>query len=182
VRRFSRILLNAATAVSLLLFVAAIVRREARTDVGTYAWSRQLAGPPPATLTLEFDLMGVTLEKAEHRDPAPMPSVAWSGRETRIRRLGDVVLGRAPLTPRLDPWTLTGFRSWLFVPYGAVIALAAVLPIARAISLANRRARAAGWRRAGRCPMCGYDVRATPERCPECGTLSPAGAPSGPEE
>jgi hypothetical protein len=28
-------------------------------------------------------------------------------------------------------------------------------------------------RRPGRCPSCGYDLRASPDRCPECGELSP---------
>jgi hypothetical protein len=53
------------------------------------------------------------------------------------------------------------------VPYWAVAGVMLLLPGGRLIAHAARK-RA---RRAGLCPACGYDLRATPERCPECGTI-----------
>jgi hypothetical protein len=83
-------------------------------------------------------------------------------------------------------WTIGGFRHTLdlqiypdqtatilsrrlLIPRWSVIviiALFAVPPVVRARSYWQRR-RAV---REGHCAVCNYDLRASPERCPECGT------------
>jgi hypothetical protein len=46
-------------------------------------------------------------------------------------------------------------------------AAAAMLPAMWVIRNVKRRK----WRQSGFCAACGYDLRATPDRCPECGTI-----------
>jgi hypothetical protein len=65
-------------------------------------------------------------------------------------------------------------------PRWAVIAIAGVLPLAwlglnvpPALSL-PRRLRERRRVRSGRCARCGYDLRGSTDRCPECGTPVPA--------
>ena len=62
------------------------------------------------------------------------------------------------------------FNVWVAAPWWFVMLATAVLP-ARA-SYKWRRGRRA---RRGACANCGYDLYATPERCPECGVVPTKG-------
>jgi len=57
-------------------------------------------------------------------------------------------------------------------PFWSLGAATAAFPLGcTALRLRSRRRRRRR-RTTGLCPTCGYDLRATPERCPECGTAA----------
>jgi hypothetical protein len=69
-------------------------------------------------------------------------------------------------------WNVLGFKQFsgpthtsISLPYWSLALPTAGAPIARAAAIARRRRRI----KAGLCAQCGYDLRATPDRCPECG-------------
>jgi hypothetical protein len=67
-----------------------------------------------------------------------------------------------------------GHRSLsIAIPYWSVLLTSAVLPVYALVRFRRRflAARAARRRALGQCVRCRYDLRATPGRCPECGTV-----------
>jgi hypothetical protein len=76
-----------------------------------------------------------------------------------------------PMSPAARvPFSMLLMRTWLAIAASAVLP---ILSIPWTIAAMRRRRRTAALRR-GVCASCGYDLRATPERCPECGAM-PAG-------
>ena len=61
----------------------------------------------------------------------------------------------------------------LYLPYGYLLAVLVSAPLAYCAWHVRERSRARRFARQCRCTFCGYDLRASPSRCPECGTAVP---------
>ena len=163
-RRLSKLL----TALSLLACVATVVLWA--RSVGTCDVLVRPRGPGDRVcVTSEFGLLVFELEAPTAGAVQP----GWEYFHSPLPRRWPVRRGPLPFEAyrgqvthfvRLPPTPVWG----LAVPHWVVAVLAAVLPVQ---ALVRRRRGALARRRQaeGLCPHCGYDLRATPGRCPECG-------------
>jgi hypothetical protein len=101
--------------------------------------------------------------------PQPNPFADYGSLWNRIG------FGRFSFPPRQERAADGGVYSYTFdslhVPYWAmvVVFLAGGVPSVRWLIRSRRRSQ---WSLHQRCPDCGYDLRATPDCCPECGRES----------
>jgi hypothetical protein len=97
--------------------------------------------------------------------------VYTNGRQFRYRALGFEIASYRPIPHTM--WAsgipFTSVRYWTAgVPHWFAVGVLALPP---ALWL-RRRQRRRHARRAGLCASCGYDLRASPGRCPECGAAA----------
>jgi hypothetical protein len=179
-RRFVRIFFLFAAGVSLLLCVAA---------AGMWVWS--YAAPAWVSRWDGADQLDVVGSRGElqmllvHDVPAGTstrpawmlrPPAGWELRAIAPDDLLGFFSREAPPAPQPVGGFL--FRHWallrgqrqtlVIVPLWLIVTLTGVPPFSAGVSIRRRRAER---RRlsAGHCPRCGYDCRATPGRCSECG-------------
>jgi hypothetical protein len=98
----------------------------------------------------------------ERSEPVPLsglyPADSWIERAGFRVKHSHTYYGATAITNEMFS---LAFPLWVVVAAGAAMPVT-VMMRRRAV---RRRARF------GLCPRCGYDLRATPERCPECGVV-----------
>lgn len=76
---------------------------------------------------------------------------------------------------RRDPTVLYVAYRQVHVPHWMICGALAILPTLTLVRSVRRRVTSRYRAQRGLCPRCGYDLRASPDKCPECGLRAPAG-------
>lgn len=173
VRRLRHILFNSLTALSFLLCITMITFWIRSATIGDYVrWYNQ---PRLFEFTSSGGIAMLALGELVSTD-YPVPS-GWEGSFWPFTRNVDT------FSADLRRGTTLGFefRHWrkqtrtlredsrtVKLPYWFVVICLGVTPTVRGLRFwRSRRRRKRG--KLGLCPTCGYDLRASPQRCPECG-------------
>jgi hypothetical protein len=185
VKRFRRFILNAATWLSLLLSVGTVclwVRSYWKAEVieRHHEWHEGTGGnekPRYSNLILQSDPFGLIVERELGTVSSGSPLQLGVERFHHIRdatlsnRYRDTWWNRCGLYwihvhPRNPTPGSRDLRS-IGTPHWLPALVLSLLPLFRLIRHLRRRSLLLP----GHCLHCGYDLRATPSRCPECGTI-----------
>jgi hypothetical protein len=160
VRRLVRVLVDVASVASLVLCVATGV-----------LWVRSYRACDRIVFCGSERALALTSERGA-LDFSDLPQqwvnrpVGWSWMTGELRPLP---IQRPPFGFRADDnGTSWGRCTFAYAPHAAACVALGILPALAVPRLVGRYRRA---RRSARslCVSCGYDLRATPDRCPECG-------------
>ena len=163
-RHLLRILLNAATVASLVVFIWSVWARVYYIDSKV-----KMAGIAGRGLLIDLDGKG----NGNRIELLVMRDLPYGGPD-------ETVLRRVELPGILYRHAILGYRSsssdnhFVGVSYWWLWGGSTVLPLTVIPGWFRRRRRRRRRRRPAQdhCPACNYDLRATPNRCPECGAAT----------